>query len=230
MKLLRQDIAGRVCCAHQQEAGQDTGEEAVCIAHPTPVISRRWALGSSGLAVLGLLSGSTLGQTEKKEPGPRKPGGQPPKEMQERMEKSKAFAERMRNADSMEERQQIMSEQMAWQRQQAVEDLKEQLGLSDQEWSVIKPRLQAVYNLVHPATPMRGGNEPPKTELEQRSRELRELLREDASGADQIKAKLTAFRAAREKANQQLAGARQSLRQVMNLRQEAVLVLNGLLD
>jgi hypothetical protein len=41
---------------------------------------------------------------------------------------------------------------------------------------------------------------------------------------------VTAFRAAKEKANQQLAGARQSLRQLMSLRQEAVLVLNGLLD
>jgi len=214
----------------QQCQNMPTKEGRVCCAHPTPVISRRLVLGSSGLAMLGVLSGSALGQTEKKEPGPKKPGGQPPREIQERMEKSKAFGERMRNADSMEEREQIMNEQMAWQRQQAVEDLKEQLGLSDQEWSVIKPRLQVVYNLVHPATPMMGRSEQPKTELEQRSRELRELLREDAPGADQIKAKLTAFRAAREKANQQLAGARQSLRQVMNLRQEAVLVLNGLLD
>jgi hypothetical protein len=77
---------------------------------------------------------------------------------------------------------------------------------------------------------MMGKNEPPKTELEQRSRELRELLRDDAAGADQIKAKLTAFRAAKEKTARELAGARQSLRQLMSLRQEAVLVLNGLLD
>jgi outer membrane protein TolC len=75
-----------------------------------------------------------------------------------------------------------------------------------------------------------GRNEQPKTELEQRSRELRELLRGDKTDVDQIKAKLTAFRAAKDKANQQLAGARQTLRQLMSLRQEAVLVLNGLLD
>ena len=83
---------------------------------------------------------------------------------------------------------------------------------------------------MRPAFPVPGRNEVPKTEVEQRSRELRELLQADKAEADQIKARLTAFRAAKEKANQQLAGARQSLRQIMNLRQEAVLVLNGLLD
>ena len=194
-----------------------------------PMFSRRSALSSSGLGVLGLLSGSALGQAEKKEADAKKPAAQPPQEIQERIEKSRAFSERMRNAGSTEERQQIMSEQMAWQRQRAFEDLKEQLHIPDQEWPVVKPRLQTVYDLVHPASQM-GRNEQPKTELEQRSRELRELLRDDAAGADQIKAKLTAFRAAKEKTNQQLAGARQTLRQLMSLRQEAVLVLNGLLD
>lgn len=170
-----------------------------------------------------------MGQAEKKETNTEKPAPNLPREMQERVEKSKAFSERLRNADSMEERQQIINEQMAWQRQRAFEDLKEQLPIPDQEWPVVKPRLQAVYNLVHPVSQM-GRNEQPKTELEQRSRELRELLREESPAADQIKAKLTAFRAVKEKAHQQLAGARQSLRQLMSLRQEAVLVLNGLLD
>jgi hypothetical protein len=194
------------------------------------LISRRLALGSSGLAVLGLLSGSALGQTEEKEADTKKPAAKPPKEIQERIEQSRAFSERMRNAGSMEERQQIVNEQMAWQRQRAFEDLKDQLHVPDQEWPVVKPRLQAVYNLVHPAPQMMGRNEAPKTELEQRSRELRELLRDESAAADQIKAKLTAFRAAKEKADRELAGARQTLRQLMTLRQEAVLVLNGLLD
>ena len=82
--------------------GRDAGDERwstqcrdTTTLRRTCVFSRRLALSSSGLAVLGVLSGSALGQTEKKEPGPKKPGGQPPKEIQERMEKSKAFAERM---------------------------------------------------------------------------------------------------------------------------------------
>jgi predicted negative regulator of RcsB-dependent stress response len=66
--------------------------------------------------------------------------------------------------------------------------------------------------------------------VEQRSSELRELLRKEGSEADQIKAKLTALRAAKGKEAQELATAKQSLRQLMSLRQEAELVLSGLLD
>lgn len=199
-------------------------------ARTETMVSRRLALGSSALAVVGLLSRSTLSQTEKNAPDTKKRAGpQPPKEFQERMEQSKAFSERLRDAKTMEERQHIMNEQMAWQRQRAFDDLKGQLRVSDQEWPVVKRRLQAVYDLVHPVTSM-GRNETPKTELEQRSRELGELLGDDKADADQIKAKLTALRAAKSKANQELTTARQTLRQIMNLRQEAVLVLNGLLD
>jgi hypothetical protein len=193
------------------------------------VVSRRLALRSSGLAVLGLASHSVFGQTTAKTTEARMQGAKSSQQIQERIEQSRVFTDRLRNAQSMEERQQIMNEQMAWQRQRAFEDLKDQLHIPDQEWPVVKPRLQTVYNLVHPVSQM-GRNDQPKTELEQRSRELRELLRDDAAGADQIKAKLTAFRAAKEKTNQQLAGARQTLRQLMSLRQESVLVLNGLLD
>jgi hypothetical protein len=197
---------------------------------PDAVISRRLALGSSGWAVVGLLSRSAFGQTENKGTDAKKPTAQPPKEFQERMEKQKAFTERMRNASSNEERQQVMNEERAWQRQQGIDALKKELRVSEQEWAVIKPRFMAVYDLVRPATQMTGRNEPLKTELEQRSRELRELVQADKADMDQIKAKLAAYRAAKGKANQELAAARQTLRQLMNLRQEAVLVLNGLLD
>jgi hypothetical protein len=196
-----------------------------------PAFSRRLALSSSGLAALALLSACALGQTEKNEADTKKrPAPQPPKEFQERMEKSKAFSDRMRNASSNEERQQVMNEQIAWQRQMAIDSVKNQLRISEQEWAVIKPRFMAVYDLVRPATQMTGRNEPPKTELEQRKRELGELVQADKPDMEQIKAKLAAFRAAKERTNQQLAGARQALRQIMNVRQEAVLVLNGLLD
>lgn len=177
-----------------------------------------------------MLSGSALSQTENQEGNAKKPAAQPSREAQKSAEKAKAFIERLQNPGSGEERRQAMNELMASERQMAIESLRNQLRVSDQEWAVVKPRLLAVYDLVRPAIPMMGRNEPPKTELEQRSRDLRELLQADKAEADQIKAKLTAFRAAKEKSNQQLAGARQSLRQLMTLRQEAVLVMNGLLD
>jgi hypothetical protein len=194
------------------------------------MMSRRLVVGSSGLALLGLLSPSAFSQAQEKAPESQGPVPKPPKQMQERMEQSRAFAERMRNAGSMEERQQIMMEQMAWEHRRGLEDLRDQLGISDKEWPVIKTRIEMVYNLVHPVPQINPGNEAPKTEVEQRSRELREVLRNEGVAADQIKARLTALRTAREKAGQELVKAQQSLRQIMTLRQEAVLVLNGLLD
>jgi hypothetical protein len=136
----------------------------------------------------------------------------------------------MRNAQSMEERMQIMEEQRTWERRRAVEDLKEQLGISDREWPVLKPRIETVYNLVHPPLQAGPGSAQPRTEVERRSRELRELLRDEKAPVDQIKGRLTALRAAREKSIQELSQARQSLRRLISVRQEAVLVLNGLLD
>ncbi|MCL5280339.1 MAG: hypothetical protein M1376_10580 [Planctomycetes bacterium] len=196
----------------------------------THVVSRRSALRYSGLAALGLVSRAALAQTGEKTTEIPRSSAKPSQQMQERMEQSRAFAERMRNAESMEERLQIMNEQMAWQRQQAVEGLKEQLRVSDQEWAVLKPRIQAVYDLVHPAPRPMGKTEAPRTEAELRSRELRELLQDQKAPPDQIKARLTALRAAKERAVQQLVNTRQGLRQLLTLRQEALLVLNGLLD
>jgi hypothetical protein len=193
------------------------------------LLSRRAVAGASGLVLASLLCGVALGQEERR---PRDGGGPDAAGRtrgQEMMEQFRAMSERMRNA-SPEERMKIMAEQRAQQRRRAIEDLKEQLGVSDAEWAVLKPRVEAVYNLVHPEPPIRGNGSQPRTDVEQRSAELRELLRDENAAADQIKARLAALRAAREKANRDLVAARQNLRQLLTLRQEAQLVLNGLLD
>lgn len=182
------------------------------------------------MGLLVLLSGSALGREEGTEAQRRRSESGLPRQVRERMEQSTAFAERMRNAGSMEERMQIMEEQRAWERKRAVEDLKEQLGVSEQEWTVIQPRIQAVYDLVHPPLRMRPGSAQPTNDVERKRRDLQELLRDEKAPADEIKAGLTALRAAKERATQELSRVRQSLRQLMTLRQEAVLVLNGLLD
>jgi hypothetical protein len=60
--------------------------------------------------------------------------------------------------------------------------------------------------------------------------ELRQMLANKGAPADQIKARLTALRVAQEQSRQELTKARRNLRQLLTLRQEAALVLNGLLD
>jgi len=192
-----------------------------CRKAETLSITRRAAVGASIAATLGALSGRAFGQQDF-------PAGLP-QDIRERMEKSREFSERMRNAASPEERNKVMEERNAWERSRAIEDLQRQLEVSDQEWSVIKPRLEVVYNLVHPQ--FAGGRNPRAANPVDRSRgELRETLNNKNAPADQIKAKLTAFRSAQEQNRQELAKARQNLLQILTLRQEALLVLNGLLD
>ncbi|HEX7009692.1 MAG TPA: hypothetical protein VF184_06900 [Phycisphaeraceae bacterium] len=140
-------------------------------------------------------------------------------------------------------------------RQRFYQQIKEQLQSSDEEWAVIQPRLEKVWELQRQSRGMRGmmmwrgrgegegrfggpprgredqgpqADEPP---VAARTRELAELLRgQDDPQPDQIRTALDALREARQQQEQELAQARQELRELLSLRQEATLVLMGLLD
>ena len=62
------------------------------------------------------------------------------------------------------------------------------------------------------------------------SQALREILEKDDATPDQIAAKLTALRAAKESARQKLAAAQKDLREVLTRKQEAWLVVFGQLN
>jgi len=194
--------------------------------HTDTAISRRVAVGASGVAILGVLSGAAFAQERSRE---RMPPDGPP-EMRERMEEMRAFSERMRNATTQEERAKIMAERQTAERRRAIERLKRELGIGDQEWAVIKPRMEAVYDLTHPMPRSGPESRQMMSLVDQKKNELRQLLGNREAGPDQIKAALAALRAARDRASQELAKARQALRQIMTVRQEAVLVVNDLLD
>ncbi|MEN6578090.1 MAG: hypothetical protein ABFD90_17230 [Phycisphaerales bacterium] len=66
--------------------------------------------------------------------------------------------------------------------------------------------------------------------VEKAQEELSTTLENESASADTIKQQLTALRAARVKAQQELAAAQQDLRQILTVRQEAVLVLSGMLN
>ncbi len=123
--------------------------------------------------------------------------------------------------------------------------MQERLGVSDEEWTVVKPRLKEVMTQSWAASGrggmMRGmfgrgrGREPQKpdadaSEVEKAVFELQQTLEKDAPSSTEIKAKLTALRGAKEKAKQDLVKAQQKLREVLSLKQEAQLVMMGMLD
>ena len=70
----------------------------------------------------------------------------------------------------------------------------------------------------------------PLTEGEKACEELSELLQNKSSKPEKLRQKMVALRQAREKAREQLAKVRQELREILNSRQEAKLVLLEVLD
>lgn len=145
-------------------------------------------------------------------------------------------------------------------RQRFVDRMKEQLGLSDDEWKALQPKIEQVQQLRRdasarafffgpgggpggpggpppgfgggPGGPGRGGPDAdrPPSPVQQKLNDLRETLDNKDAKPDDIKAKLAAFRDARDKARADLAKAQEDLRGLLTTRQESVLVIMGTLD
>ncbi|MBN1507840.1 MAG: hypothetical protein JW955_13400 [Sedimentisphaerales bacterium] len=142
-------------------------------------------------------------------------------------------------------------------RQMMIQRMKEQLGVDDEAWKVMEPRLMKVWELNRQTTggPGRGGmmffggrrnqgggpndrgprdgqnrqGPPPEqqTAVDKATEQLRTTLDNEAASTEEIKKQLTALRAAREQAKQELADAQQKLREILSVRQEAQLVMMG---
>ena len=145
-------------------------------------------------------------------------------------------------------------------RQRVAERMKERLGATDEEWNVIGPRLEKVQvaKMQDLLRQVRGGMmgmlpgtlgglggrmgregggagaqgalQQPQSDVDRAATALRTTVDSEGSTTAQIKEKLTAYREARERARNDLVKAQEQLREVLTLRQEAQLVMWGLLD
>jgi hypothetical protein len=119
-------------------------------------------------------------------------------------------------------------------------ELKERLGANDEEWAVIRPRLEKVSEL-RVRSAMGGGfgfrgrgsdggaGDRPVSEIDAKSRALREAIDANAS-PEKLKQAMTELRAARQKQQAEAKAAADHLREVLSLKQEAVLVSMGILE
>jgi Spy/CpxP family protein refolding chaperone len=157
-------------------------------------------------------------------------------------------------------------------RQRIAERMKEVMGASDDEWSVIQPKLDKVMQLQRQSASGRGmgalfgrggrgpggggpggGDRGPgggdrgdrgdrqrggpgglfggdeNSPVALASRELQKSV-ENNAGADELKARLTALREARTKAREELTKAQHELRELLTTKQEAALVMMGMLE
>jgi len=152
------------------------------------------------------------------------------------------------HADRQRDRSGDRSQRMEEFRKRMEQRMREQLGASEEEWKALQPGIEKVQQVMRqtrggfgrrtgrsdrrPEDAQRpeAGQERERSEVEKKTEALRSLLGDKASGADAIKAALDALRQAREKAQQELAAARKDLRSIVTVRQEAQLVLMGILD
>ena len=121
--------------------------------------------------------------------------------------------------------------------------LKTSLKVTDEEWTVLKPLVEKVQTAQRDAGAGRGfggrgggpgggdANAPADTRPgAAESAALRTAVESDSTSADDLKAKLAAVRAVRKKGAADLAVAREDLKKVVTVRQEAVLVSMGILE
>ncbi len=145
-------------------------------------------------------------------------------------------------------------DRMAEFRQRMSDRIKEQLGATDAEWQVLQPKVEKVQQLQLAAAPRgmgmmfgggRGGpgggrdggssggsqaSDPSASPVEQKTRDLRASIENKEAKPEELKAKLAALREAKQKAKADLTKAQEDLRELLTVRQEAVLVMNSLLE
>ncbi len=139
--------------------------------------------------------------------------------------------------------------------QRMSEMMKQRLDASDEEWEVIQPRLMKVQQLERENRAgfgrafgrfgnrsrggdddrgaRQGGDEGGDRELSvvaQKSQALRQVLENENADTEAIKSALEELRVARKAHEAEVEQARQELREVLTLRQEAVLVAMGTLE
>jgi len=141
-------------------------------------------------------------------------------------------------------------------RQRQMDNIKEQLGAKDDEWAVMQPRVEKIITLNTEAQAGRfrgmfgrggpGGNNNNGGGNNTRGRggfggtsdspvakaqdSLRTALEDKSVSADTIASKLKALRDARAQAKEELTKAQADLKEILSQRQEAQLVMMGLLE
>lgn len=123
--------------------------------------------------------------------------------------------------------------------QRMIERFKEVLGCSDEEWQVIGPKVLNVYSLSNQSRTSGMRTMMGRTNQRNRSSDnqddegltkLEELLDNEDATTSEIKKIVSEVRNARQESEQELAKAQKELRELLTVRQEAIMITMGYLD
>ncbi|MFB3892073.1 MAG: hypothetical protein ACE15C_08635 [Phycisphaerae bacterium] len=141
---------------------------------------------------------------------------------------------------------QVDPEQMKkWMEQfkvQAAKRMQEALGATDEEWKVLQPKIEKLQTLSQQTSVMGmgmgmgrimfpGGGDPKDVpEVTRKMQALRDILKNKDAKPEEISEALKEYREARAKAKEELAKAQKELKEILTVKQEAVMVTMGLLE
>jgi len=200
------------------------------------MLERKTVLGMAAMLLIGLLM-TTPSLSEEQQRGQREQRGD-------------RQGQRGQRRDRQGQRGQGGGQGQQGQRSQGRSDaerMQERLGATAAEWKVLGPRVMKVSEL---SRQLRGGgrgnqrggsrggrpdsqqNAPARqpSAIEVAQEQLRTLLDNTSATPDQIKQRIAALRTARKQVQQQLVVAQKNLTQIVTVRQEAQLIMMGLLD
>jgi DNA-binding ferritin-like protein len=124
--------------------------------------------------------------------------------------------------------------------------IKEALGATDAEWQVLGPKVEKVQNLMLQSggvgmgmgmglgrlgmggLNLGGGTEP--SDVQKKSQALQEIMKNKDAAVEDVRAALKDYRQAKDQAKAELTKARGEVKELLTVRQEAVLVRMGLLE
>ncbi len=128
-------------------------------------------------------------------------------------------------------------------RKALAEQMKKDLGVSDEEFTAMQPRIEKVQNLrnemlASTMTLMYGNmmrmptTQPDAkvSDLQEKTQALRKVVDNKDSKSQEIRDALAAYRDARAKARAEQEKAQKELKEILTPRQEAILVMKGLLE
>jgi hypothetical protein len=122
-------------------------------------------------------------------------------------------------------------------RERQMSSIREDMGATEEQWKTLQPKIEKVMTLQRDVRGGFGGRrggrdagDTPESKVQQAQRDLYTAVQEKSTSDDDLTQKLAAYREAREKARTELASAQKELKTSLTPRQEAVLVINGLID
>lgn len=121
-------------------------------------------------------------------------------------------------------------DRMAQFRERMLNRIKDELGATDKEWTVLQPRIEKVMELERATRGGFGFRRGGDTNALPEAEALRQAIDDKSTSAADLQKKTEAYRAAKKKQLADLEAARAKLKEVLTARQEAVLLLNGTLD